>query len=94
MRMGCQLKAIPGPSEGTPPWEGHGERFREGNDNDTDDNGDGDNNDNMPSDDDLKVHGPGDGVDDGQETETLDDRQTAQEETPGGRGQILGGFHF
>ena len=45
MRMGCQLKAIPGPSEGTPPWEGHGERFREGSDNDTEDNGDGDNND-------------------------------------------------
>ena len=50
--------------------------------------------DNMPSDDDLEVQGPGDGVDDGQETETLDGRQTAEEEAPGGRGKILGGFNF
>ena len=52
------------------------------------------NTDEMPSDEDLEVHGPGDGVDDGQETETLDGRQTAEEEAPGGRGQIQGGFHF
>ena len=40
----------------------------------------------MPSDEDLEVHGPGNRVDDGQDTETLDDRQTAEEQAPGGRG--------